>query len=566
MKMKNIFKSIAIISVFVFASCDLDGDLTNPNQISVAGADVDLIMNAVQLDFADFYSNASGAVDQLVRMQAMTGGFRYQTAIQPAGVDGVWAQAYRNILVNAETLIPLAQGKNLTTHVAVAKILEAYVYLTLVDIFGDVPQAEALTGSTGNFNPVADKGDAVYAKAISLLTEARTELAKTGAAAGAVLARDIYYGGSRTKWNALANSLELKAWMNISTMPSRTAEANARISALLLVDLIDTEAENFTYKYGTVSVPGGSRHPLYDQYYGLNAGQAGGYINNGYLYRVFGKWDPTDAFNFAKTVQDPRWRYYFYRQIGSNKQGLAVDPKSLGCSPGAPPAVYQAGGYVFCQFDPGFYGRDHGDASGTPPDSPVITCAGVYPAGGRIDNTTNSATSTYATATKRGDGGNGAGIQPIFMSFFTDYIKAEILAKAGDAAGAKTRLATAIANSILQVRNFATAKGQTTTKEPDNAKYQAAVATNFDNAARKLDVVSEEYYIALWGNGIEAYNLYRRTLAPKGLQPAIGDPGPYFRSLVYPAVYANLNANATQKDVTKINKVFWDTNPDNAIN
>jgi hypothetical protein len=35
---------------------------------------------------------------------------------------------------------------------------------------------------------------------------------------------------------------------------------------------------------------------------------------------------------------------------------------------------------------------------------------------------------------------------------------------------------------------------------------------------------------------------------------------------VYPAVYANLNSNAVQKDVTKINKVFWDTNADNAIN
>jgi len=563
--MKNIFKLSAIIAVFVFASCDLDGDLTNPNQISVAGADVDLIMNAVQLDFADFYSSASGAVDQLVRMNAMTGGFRYQTAIQPQGVDGVWSSAYRNVLINAETAISLAQPKNLTTHVAVAKILEAYTYLTLVDIFGDVPQVEALTGATGNFNPKADGGAAVYAYAIQLLTDARTELAKTGSAAGAALSRDIYYSGSRTKWAALANTLELKAWMNISVISDRNAEATAKINTLLTKDLVDTEAENFTYKYGTATVPGGSRHPLYDQYYGPSAAQAGGYINNGYLYKVFGKWDPTDPFNYTKAVQDPRWRYYFYRQIGSNAQGLVVDPKSLGCSPGAPPAAYQAGGFVFCQFDPGFYGRDHGDASGTPPDSPVITCAGVYPAGGRIDNTSTSSAS-YAVATKRGDGANGAGIQPIWMSFFTDYLKAELKAKT-DIAGAKTQLTTAITNSITQVRNFATSKGQTTTREPLQANYLAKVGTNYDNASSKIDVIAEEYYIALWGNGIEAYNLYRRTLAPKGLQPTISSqPGPYFRSLVYPAVYANLNANAVQKDVNKINKVFWDTNPDNAIN
>jgi hypothetical protein len=566
-KMKNIFKSITIILVFVFASCDLDGDLTNPNQISVAGADVDLIMNAVQLSFADFYNSASANVDQLVRMQAMTGGFRYQTAIQPVSVDNLWTQAYRNVLVNAEALIPLAQSKNLTTHVAVAKIIEAYVYLTLVDVFGDVPQAEAVSGASGNFNPVADKGDVVYAKAISLLTEARTELAKTGAAAGAALARDIYYSGNRTRWAALANTLELKAWMNIRTVAARRGEADGKITALLTTDLIDTEAENFTYKYGTATVPAGSRHPLYDQYYGPSRGQAGGYINNGYLYKCFGKWDAADPLNFTKAVQDPRWRYYFYRQIGSNAQGLVVDPQSLGCSPGAAPAVYQAGGFVFCQFDPGFYGRDHGDASGTPPDSPVITCAGAYPAGGKIDNTSTAQTS-FATATIRGDGENGAGFQPIWMSFFTDYIKAEIRANAGDNAGAKTLLATAIANSVAQVKKSAktTANQLSAGREPLIAPYQAAVATSFDNAARKLDVIADEYYIALWGNGVEAYNLYRRTLAPKGLQPTIGDGGPYFRSLVYPAVYANLNSNAVQKDVTKINKVFWDVNPDNAIN
>jgi hypothetical protein len=118
------------------------------------------------------------------------------------------------------------------------------------------------------------------------------------------------------------------------------------------------------------------------------------------------------------------------------------------------------------------------------------------------------------------------------------------------------------------VKNFSTAKAQTLTagREPSTVTYQAAVATNFDNAASKLAVIGEEYYIALWGNGVEAYNLYRRKLAPKGLQPTIGDGGPYFRSLVYPAVYANLNSTAVQKDVTKINKVFWDVNPDNAIN
>ncbi|MEO7990872.1 MAG: SusD/RagB family nutrient-binding outer membrane lipoprotein [Chryseolinea sp.] len=560
--MEKIFKRFGILLLLLASSCDLDGDLQNPNEISVSGADVDLVMNAVQLDFADFFNAASGGnitgttafgVDALVRMQAMTTGYRYQTADQAQYTDDLWTLAYQNVLINAETLIPLAESKNLTTHVAVAKILKAYVYLTLVDLFGDVPQSEALKAAEGNFNPAVDGGEEIYAYAIGLLGEARTELAKTGTDAGGGLARDIYYGGNRDKWNALANTLELKAWLNISMISTRTAEANTRINVLLGDDLIDTEEENFTYKYGTVTNPV-SRHPLYEQYYGPNEGSASGYLANYYLYELYN----------GKGVEDPRWRYYFYRQVGSLAQATAVDSKAIGCDAGAIPDHYANGGYIFCTFDPGFYGRDHGDASGTPPDGTVKTCVGVYPAGGQIDNTLTS-NDTYWDPTIRGDGGNGEGIQPIFMSFFTDYMKAEILARANDA-GAKAQLATAIDNSITQVRKFAKNLGQELGpgREPSTVDYQAAVATMFDNATNKLDVIGREYWVACWGNGIEAYNNYRRTSAPKDPQPTVRtNPGPFLRSLIYPSVYVNLNSSATQKDVNATNKVFWDTNPDN---
>lgn len=534
-------------------ACNLDGDLENPNLISVSGADVNYIMNSVQLSFGDFFNSAQRAVNPLVRHEAMTGGFRYQTANTPEGVNGLWSLAYEDVLVNAQTLIEQAQPKNLTTHVAAAKIMQAYVYLTLVDVFGDVPQSEALKAATGNFNPVADPGESVYNHAIALLGEAKTELAKTGVDAGAALTRDIYYSGNRARWNALANTIELKAWMNLSMVASRKSEANSKIAALLTSDLIDTEAENFTYKYGTATVPV-SRHPLYRQYYDPTKGQAGGYISNFFLQQAFN----------GNGVEDPRWRYYFYRQVGSIAAALGVDPKSLGCAPGAPPDHYAAVGAVFCVFDPGFYGRDHGDGFGIPPDGPVLTAVGVYPAGGKIDNTSVN-NSTYVGSTIQGDGADGAGIQPIWMSWYTDFLKAEISIKAGDAAAAKTHLNNGINKSITQIRAFATSKGQTLSagREPSTANYLAAVSSIYDAASTKLDVIGREYWVSLWGNGVEAYNLYRRTSAPRNMQPTLQlNPGPFYRSYIYPAVYANLNSNGTQKDANVSNRVFWDTNPD----
>lgn len=562
--MKSIFKKVFLPALLVLGACDLDKDLVDPNQVSVAGADVNLLLNAVELDFADFYNGANNLSAGLVRHSAMTGGYRYQTAYQPQTMDDVWYRAYALVLVNAKTLIPLAEEKNLTTHVAVAKILSAYTYITLVDLFGDVPQAEASRGDEGvaYFNPNISTGSEVYAYAIQLINEARTELAKTGTAAGAALTRDVYYSGNRANWTALANSLELKAWVNISTLAGRKAEADARITALLGSNLIDTEAENFTYKYSATTVPN-SRHPWYNQYYGPNAGTAGGYIGTSFLYEIFkGKVDPADN---TKTIQDPRWRYYVSRQAGSLAAINSVDPKALGCTPGADPAEYIAGNYPFCLVEPGFYGRDHGDASGTPPDGPVLTAAGIYPAAGRPDNASIADGNSFVSSTVRGQGGNGAGILPIYMAPFTDYIKAEILARNGDAPGAKTRLNTAITNSIASVKAFAASKNQVVTASlvPANGPYLTAVNALYDAASDKLKIIGREFWIASWGNALEAYNSYRRTGGPDILQPPLQTgAGPWMRSLPYSSNYVNLNSNAApQKNSDVVNKVFWDGNP-----
>ncbi len=553
--MKNISRKLGIVLLFIASACRLDDDTTNPNNLTPSATDENLLMNAIQINFAGFYSSASGSTDQLMRVSAMTGGYRYPTAITASSVNNLWSLAYQSVLINTKTVIPIAQAKTRTTHVAMAKIFEAYVYLTLVDIFNDVPRTEALLGS--NFSPKTDTGSDVYTYAIGLLTEARTELAKTGAAAGSNISSsvDLYYGGDRAKWTALANTLELKAWLNIRTLPSRVAEADAKITSLLASNIIDSSAEDFTFKYGNTTVPD-SRHPAYNQYYGNTVGTAGGYFGNYFLNEIYQ----------GLGIQDPRWRYYVYRQVGSINPRKTVpnfDAKALGCTPGAPPTHYVTSGSVFCVFEPGFYGRDHGDASGTPPDAPVVTCAGVYPAGGRPD-VNSIANLAYNAPTIRGDGANGRGIEPIWMAFFTDFLKAEISSRRGDQVAAKTQLLAAVNNSITAVKDFAASRGQVvpSSVEPSITAYTTAVDNAFTNAGQKLDVIGREFYIAAFGNGIEQYNSYRRTSAPRNLQPTLQTgSGPWTRSFPYPATYNTL-AGKEAKPNEQVNKVFWDGNPD----
>jgi hypothetical protein len=78
--------------------------------------------------------------------------------------------------------------------------------------------------------------------------------------------------------------------------------------------------------------------------------------------------------------------------------------------------------------------------------------------------------------------------------------------------------------------------------------------------ADKLDIAINEYYLALFGNGMEAYNNYRRTSFPSDLQPTIlANPGPFMRTFLYPSVLVNLNINVAQKTDLTV-RTFWDTN------
>lgn len=93
-------------------------------------------------------------------------------------------------------------------------------------------------------------------------------------------------------------------------------------------------------------------------------------------------------------------------------------------------------------------------------------------------------------------------------------------------------------------------------------EYISYVLQKYDQAPdqeSRLDIISKEYLIALWGNGIESFNLYRRTEKPGNIQPAILPiPGNFQRTLLYPSVHVNRNGQVSQKTI--YNPVFWDTN------
>lgn len=560
MRHLKIILILALFSTSVACNKQLDSLLDNPNAPSASTADVDLLLNTVQLSFTGFFDNASNTGGQLTRQQAWFGPL-YTNGFSPNSFDGLWGTGYTAIIKNANALIPLAQAQKRYISSGIAKVLKAYTLGTLVDNFGDIPYSEAVLGIE-NVNPKVDAGVTIYAAVLALLDDAIVDFGKTGAKP----ASDLYYGGNAANWIRAANTLKLKFLMQTRKVD---ATAKAKIQTIFTANnVIRTIAQDFNFKYGSNRTSPDSRHPDYGSNY-QSLGEVNEYMGDWFMWVVAAEKNGGTVSGTKGTTLDPRQRYYFYRQ---NTSGINVNEITLFCITAAKPAHYDVT-TPFCYLGAGYWGRDHGDNSGTPPDGGYRTTWGVYPAGGDFDG--NQAKSVSLEM-----GGKGAGILPIWNSEFTSFLEAEAAITGvitGGATSARAALNLALRASMAKVTGFPATVGVTpsatyaaTSATIEN--YVSLVLAQYDAAVtdeEKLQIIMKEYYIATWGNGIEAYNNYRLTGYPAGMQPVLTSPNPGFfvRSFFYPSVYVNRNLNAPAQRTlgSTVSKVFWDNNPDNFI-
>jgi hypothetical protein len=556
MKMKIFIKNLAlaIFSAGLIFSCEsTELDLTvDPNEVDPSQATPDFYLNGIQEEFGRFAETFGTNGAEVTRIGYM-GTRQYDQAYSPASQDDEWRFAYSSMLGDIYALYDLAETANFRRHIGMGQVMEAFIMVTLVDFYGDVPYTEAVLG-TENLNPAADSGASIYAAAITLLDSAVGNFTTTDNAANPGL--DFYYGGDWDKWVKLANSLKIKIYAQ-----SRLVDggAVAAINSIVASGNYMTDVEDdFQFTWSTNVVNPDSRHPKYADNYTPTG--AGTYFSNWLMNYM----DSDKVGNSSALFEaaDPRIRYYFYRQFACTP-GNGCDPsqQELSCSVEPAPAHYVAGGFTFCNLPNGYWGRDHGDDDGTPPDTNKRTTWGVYPAGGQFDDSSFDAVDL-------GTGGGGAGITPIFLAQTVDFLRAELAYEAGDIAGAGTLMAAGIEKSIAKVKTFgALDSGADLSFAPttaDEAAYVAEVLALYTAAAGddKFNILAKEFFVSQYGNGIDAYNFYRRTGFPSDLQPNLElNPGGFIRSFLLPAVYANNNSNATQKPNVQ-GKVFWDTNPD----
>lgn len=537
-----LFLTLGILTLNSCETTELD-NLENPNALNPTQASVDLYMNTIQIRLATTVNQLSGPSSDLTRVTNLFGR-NYPNAFGPSAFNAAWTNSYGTIKDIREMNI-LAEELQLDKHIGVGQVIEAYIMINLVDTFGDVPYSQAFDPS--NLNPIPDSGADIYAAARTLLDEA---IVNFGSDEGLNLDNDFYYENDFDKWIKLANTLKMKTYIQTRLVD---AGAIAAFEQIVTADnYIKTNDESFAFNWGNNLDNPNSRHPLYNGAYA--PGGTTGYRSNWLM----------DLMKNDKAVQDPRIRFYFYRQVSDVLAN--VDDESgaeLRCTQEPIPNHYEITDAVYCVIpnDEGYWGRDHGDNSGLPPDSFLQTAWGLYPAGGRFDD------SSFEEINGNNYGAEGNGITPMLLAPMVDFWRAEaaLFGGTGDAA---LHLENGISKHIDYVKSFISRdSGADSDLVPDDAAtvdYVADVIAEFTaaNTSGKLGVIGEQLFIAAYGNGIDAYNFYRRTGAPGDIQPNIEpNPGPFVRSFWYPANEVSANANINQKPGVDV-RVFWDNNPE----
>jgi hypothetical protein len=579
-------------------------DLTDPNSLSPDLADADLLLNNIQISYLSAMQDFQGNGAALGRISNMSGR-NYYNNFGSGTVSTAWYRLYAGMMPDIAAIEGLNTDGLLDFHMGISKIMQSHVMMGLVDSLGDIPWSQAVNPSEYP-SPALDSGESVYAAAVAMLGEAAGYLGTAGSG------DDLFYAGDISKWVKLHNTLLMRANLTTGNYAAALAQTN----------VIESAADDFQFNYGDQELQPDTRHPFYGSDYttsGANIYQsswlmghmAGSFDDWRNLY--FDNWQPGEEARLG----DPRRDYYFYRQTYNtpgNQTALyfsgaaylwpldfggdSSNGETLQCSLQTVPfhLEFTPDEETQCHNISGYWGRAHGNDEGTPPDAFARTAVGVYPAGGSFDNQDDvmiyetSLSALPTGAVNQGQGGGGAGIWPIYLSSYVSFMKAEAAMWLGDTTTAATYLELGMNQSMAKVTGMISVDPDADLTKAPSAAWVAEYVSNkvaefnaadnpggpnsgldgfgWPEAKDKLDILGEEYFVAMYGGANDAWNFIRRTGYPRTLQRSLSDPaesGAFPRTGTYPSSEISANPNIVQRGNNNT-LVFWDNGAINPAN
>ncbi len=334
MKFKSLY-ALAFVALMTMGCKKSYLDInTNPNSLPSATPSF-VLTNALNTTASSMVSPNeigsywSGQWTQSSSYILSTTTFNYQYT---NGDFNYWDGLYDN-LYDYEYVLKNADATNQKYFKGPARVMKAYVFQAISDMYGNLPYSDALKG-VESLAPKFDDHKTVYESLISSLDAAIVEL-KANPFASAFASADIVFAGNTTKWIRFANSLKLRILMHQSRVSGRDAYITTEINKIV------TEGSGFITGED-VGVGGasffiataGKLNPIYDRW---------GYDANGAVRALARYPRPTKfLFDVLKASNDTfRLKRIAYAKGGENTgaPGVSAQPELVANYVGVPFAV-----------------------------------------------------------------------------------------------------------------------------------------------------------------------------------------------------------------------------------
>ena len=200
----------------------------------------------------------------------------------PRDMSGEFQNSYINELKNLAIVIDQATNtENNPGLAAAAKIMSAWSFMDVTDVWGDIPYAEALQGFLvdGTLTPKYDTQESIYAALDAQIADAVSVLAPMTQSFGS---GDLFYGGDPSAWAKFGSALRLRLlnraagtpWTftynmvggtQVTTTPgaARLTDADSKIATLLSGPLMEANSDNCQLAYPGLPY----RNPIFNTLY-----------------------------------------------------------------------------------------------------------------------------------------------------------------------------------------------------------------------------------------------------------------------------------------------------------
>lgn len=276
----NLIKQLSIIflSVIVLTGCEDSIEGINTDPLAAISIDPALLFPQVIVSGLSAQRTIEeNAINMQAQQWSSIVGFgvfvnpeRY--TISANTTNNIWVGHYTTALRNLQQMRLLTERDNptATNVIGQVKITEAFTYLNLTQIFGDIPFTEAI--QVADFpNPNFDTQETVLRGLVGLIDEGLTAL---NTPTDIITGGDLIYGGDRDNWIRFGNSLKLRILMLIANVDP--GSVSAEIAAVAGQPLILTPNQTAKLDWSAAT---GNENPIWrtiDRFNGAVNGFWGG--------------------------------------------------------------------------------------------------------------------------------------------------------------------------------------------------------------------------------------------------------------------------------------------------